>query len=116
MSDGFTIPTLKYQHFSAATGTGGFQIKPNNPSPALSAAPTQPGVLHTLVVNTIGSAGTVTLTDGWTNNTTVVGTTIAALGGTNLAAGTYLYDVGFNTGLVVTTGGTTAPDITISWL
>jgi thymidine phosphorylase len=80
------------------------------PSAATTTIKTGPGVLHSIVVNNIGSAGTITVFD----NTAGSGTTIATIL-TQAASTTYLYDVGFSTGLTITTGGTTAPNITVSY-
>jgi hypothetical protein len=67
------------------------------------------GHLHTLVVNAAGSSETITIYD----NTSASGTIIAIM--TPPAAGTYMFDVAFNTGLTIVTSGTTAGDYTVSW-
>lgn len=77
----------KYTHISTATTT---------------AIKTAPGILHTVVVNTPGTTNTVTISDG--------AATIATY---TAAAGTQTYDIGFNTGLSITTSATC--DITVSW-
>lgn len=67
-----------------------------------------PGILHSIVINTAASTGTATVYD----NTAGSGTKIATLGtGT---AGTFVYDICFNTGLTIVTA-TAAADITVTY-
>jgi hypothetical protein len=68
-----------------------------------------PGVLHSVVVNTAGATDTTTLYDG----TSTAGTVLAVL---SEVAGSYIYDIAFETGLFVAIAGTTAPDLTITYL
>ena len=69
-----------------------------------------PGKLHSIVVNTVSaSSNTCTIYD----NTAGSGTKIGTL--STLTAGTYLYDVMFNTGLTIVTATGTAPDITVCY-
>ena len=67
------------------------------------------GILHTVVVNTLGTTPTIQLFD----NTAASGTKIGLI--TPTVTGTYDYDVSFNTGLTIVTTGTAGSDITICW-
>ena len=67
------------------------------------------GILHTVVVNTLGTTPTIQIYD----NTAASGTKIGLI--TPTVTGTYDYDVSFNTGLTVVTTGTGTADITITW-
>lgn len=78
---------FKYAHITTATTTN---LK------------NAPGVLHTVVVNTPGTTNTVTINDG----AAVIATYTAA-------AGTQIYDLGYNTSLSITTGATC--DITVTY-
>lgn len=66
------------------------------------------GNLHSIVVNTVAATGTIQIYD----NTAASGTKIGLI--TAASAGTYLYNVDFNTGLTIVTA-TAAPDITVCW-
>ena len=93
MVDGTLIPTMKYAHLT----TGATTLR------------TTGGVLHSITVNT-PAAGSITVADA------VSGTTpaIAIITPTStLGTGTYLFDVGFNTGLTVTLGATM--DVTVAY-
>lgn len=65
------------------------------------------GILHTVVVNTLGTTPTIQLYD----NTAASGTKIGLI--TPTVTGTYDYDISFNTGLTIVTTGTAGSDITI---
>jgi hypothetical protein len=67
------------------------------------------GVLHSVVVNTLGTTPTIQLWD----NTAASGNKIGFI--TPTAPGTFLYDATFNTGLTVTTTGTVTADITVNY-
>ena len=67
------------------------------------------GILHTVVVNTLGTTPTIQIYD----NTAASGTKIGLI--TPTVTGTYDYDVSFNTGLTVVTTGTGTADITVTW-
>ena len=67
------------------------------------------GILHTIVVNTLGTTPTIQIYD----NTAASGTKIGFI--TPTVTGTYDYDVTFNTGLTVVTTGTGTADITVCW-
>ena len=70
------------------------------------------GVLHTVTINQLGTvASTVSIFD----NTAGSGTSIAVLNSLSTGEGTYTYDVAFTTGLTVTTTGTAAPNVTVSY-
>lgn len=68
------------------------------------------GYLHTLVINTKGTATTATIYD----NTAGSGTKIATVD-TTLSTTAFVYDVSFATGLTVVTAGTTPADLTVSY-
>lgn len=68
------------------------------------------GQIHTLVVNNIGSAMTVTIFD----NTSCAGGAIAILSAPTVQQ-TFTYDATFITGLCVLTAGTTAGDLTVTF-
>jgi hypothetical protein len=71
-----------------------------------------PGLLHSLVVNTIGTGSTVVLY----NNTDADDGAIIATINTGLGSlGRRLYDLAFTTGLAVGIDGTNAPDITVTY-
>jgi hypothetical protein len=61
------------------------------------------GVLHAIVVNNVGSAGTITIADGATPIATIA----------SPAVGTIFYNTYFNTNLTVSSGGATAPTFTV---
>jgi len=70
------------------------------------------GVLHTVTINQLGTvASTVSIFD----NTAGSGTSIAVLNSLSTGEGTYTYDVAFTTGLTITTTGTAAPNVTVSY-
>lgn len=70
------------------------------------------GILHSITINSLGTvASTVTVYD----NTAGSGTQIAILNSLSSGQGTYVYDVAFTTGLTITTTGTAAPNITVSY-
>jgi hypothetical protein len=66
------------------------------------------GVLHSICVNTVGAASTITVDDA----TSATTPTIAVLSGATL--GCYTYDVAFTVGLTIVTA-TAAPDLTVSY-
>lgn len=68
------------------------------------------GVLHSLTVNNVGAAATITVYDG----TSTSGTEIAVIGGT-ITFGNVLYDALLTTGLYIVVAGTTSPDITLTY-
>ncbi len=69
------------------------------------------GVLHLVNINADGTvASAVTVYDSLTGS----GTKIATINSLALS-GAFVYDVAFSTGLTITTTGTQAPDITVSW-
>ncbi len=70
------------------------------------------GVLHTVTINQLG---TVASTVSIFYNTAGSGTSIAVLNSLSTGEGTYTYDVAFTTGLTVTTTGTAAPNVTVSY-
>jgi hypothetical protein len=68
---------------------------------------TSPGILHTVTINNIGATGvTITLSDGATPIAVISAPTVVT---------TLDYDVGYGTSLVVSSTGTTAPDITVAY-
>jgi len=67
------------------------------------------GTLHTVTINTAGTADTVTLYD----STTGTGTVIAVIGSATEIS--IIYDIAFSTGLTAVITGTTAPDVTFSY-
>ncbi len=67
------------------------------------------GILHTIVVNTLGTTPTIQLFD----NTSAAGTKIGLI--TPTVPGTFDYDVTFNTGLTIVTTGTAGSDITVCY-
>jgi hypothetical protein len=69
------------------------------------------GVLHSIVINQVG---TVSSTTTVYDNTAGSGTKIATIDSLS-RIGTILYDVAFATGLTVVTTGTAAPDVTVVW-
>lgn len=73
---------------------------------------TGPGILHTVCVNTIGTApATLTIFDSTTGSGTKIATLLMNANDTF-----FLYDVGFSNGLTcVTTSGATTGDYTISF-
>lgn len=84
-----------YKVFHASTAQAGVTVKSGI------------GILHTVTINNIGATGvTIVLQDG--------ATTIASISAPTVVT-TLDYDVGFANSLVVTTTGTTPPDITISF-
>lgn len=72
-------------------------------------AKTGSGILHTVVVNTLGTSPTIQLWD----NTAASGTKIGNI--TPTVPGTFDFDLVFNTGLTITTAGTGGADITVIW-
>lgn len=68
------------------------------------------GKLHSITINTLGVADTITVYD----NTAGSGTVIAVINAA-VSQQTLLYDVVFSTGLTVVIAGTTAPDITVAY-
>lgn len=70
------------------------------------------GVLHTI---TIGTLGTVASAVSIFDNTAGSGTSIGILNSLTTGQGTYTFDVAFTTGLTITTTGTVAPNITVSY-
>lgn len=94
---GYNEPPYKYNHISTNTTT---------------VVKSGPGILHTVVVNLIGTApATLVLWD----NTAASGTQIANIT-LNANDTFFLYDIGFNIGLTaVTTSGATVSDYTISY-
>jgi hypothetical protein len=70
------------------------------------------GVLHTI---TIGTLGTVASSVSIFDNTAGSGTSIGILNSLTTGEGTYTFDVAFATGLTITTTGTVAPNITVSY-
>lgn len=70
------------------------------------------GVLHSITVNSLGTvASAVSVFD----NTAGSGTSIAVINSLTTGQATYTYDVAFSTGLTVTTTGTVAPNVTVSY-
>jgi hypothetical protein len=100
---GFNEPPYKYAHVSGA--------QTNLAIKAASGTPLQ-GILHSVTINNIGSAATITLTDNTVGGSSPA--TIAIIG-TPTAEVSYIYDIGFNNGLLVTSGGTTPVDMTIAY-
>lgn len=74
---------------------------------------TGPGVLHAITINTPVASGTIEFDDALTNTTPIIGK--ITLPATLLSDGpkNTIYDIGFSTGLSITTTGTM--DITIAW-
>lgn len=72
------------------------------------------GVLHSIVVTSAGTTWSIIVYD----NTSCAGTAIivGSAAAINVSAGTYLFDAGFTKGLCITTGGTTAGDMTVNFL
>jgi len=69
------------------------------------------GTLHSIVINTVGSASNLlTIYDG----TDTSGMVIAAID-TTAARGQFVYDVAFQTGLYAVLAAGTAADLTIAW-
>lgn len=68
------------------------------------------GTLHTITINTLGTADTVTVYDNTAGSGTKIATINAALSQT-----TFTFDAAFATGLTVVIAGTTAPDITVTY-
>lgn len=98
----------QYVQLRAAT-TGGYSfsnISTNTTTTVKSGA----GTLHSIVINTLGTADTITVYD----NTAGSGTKIATINAA-LSQSTLIYDVAFATGLTLVTAGTTAPDITVTY-
>lgn len=87
-----------YRHFSATNGAGTLLASGG------------PGVLHTININAVGTAMTVTAYDGTDNTGTVIAIVTTAAG----SPYPLLYDAIFNTGLFVVVGGTPG-DVTITW-
>jgi hypothetical protein len=69
------------------------------------------GLLHTVLINTTGTAETVTIFDA----TSCAGTVKIGAILVTAANNTFLYDVQFQNGLCITTAGTTPGDYTITW-
>lgn len=70
------------------------------------------GVLHTVTINSLGTvASAVSIFD----NTAGSGTSIAVLNSLTTGQGSYTFDVAFATGLTLTTTGTVAPNVTVSY-
>ena len=65
------------------------------------------GNLHSITVNTTAAA-TITIYDNTAASGTTIGTMVASI-----AEGTYEYNIRFNTGLTILTGG--ASDITVNF-
>jgi hypothetical protein len=102
-------------------GTAVFEFEPDYNQPTYfpfhissntsSTLKTIPAELHTLTINNAGSAETITIFD---NAGTCSGTTLAVI--TGLTTGTtFTFDVMTQTGLCITTSGTTAGDYTASF-
>lgn len=68
------------------------------------------GVLHSIVINTLGTTDTLTIYDNTAGSGTVIAVVNAAL-----SQGTFIYDCAFSTGLTVVSSGTTPPDVTINY-
>jgi hypothetical protein len=68
------------------------------------------GTLHSITINTLGTADTATVYD----NTSAAGTKIATIN-TTVSQGTMIFDIHFSTGLTVVLAGGAAPDITVSY-
>lgn len=94
---GFTssVPSYRYANITTNTNT---------------LVRNQPGILHSITINTLGTAEVLTLFDG----TSCAGTKIGTI---TLAASdiVVLYDVQFQNGLCITTAGTTPGDYTVSF-
>lgn len=67
------------------------------------------GVLHSVVVNGIGTGGTIKIVDGLSGSTANIGTITL----TSSPVATFLYDVSVSTGLRISTSG--SPDITVTY-
>lgn len=78
---------------------------------ATTTVKTGAGVLHSITINTLGTADTVTVYDNTAGSGTKIGTINAAL-----SQGTLIFDAAFVTGLTVVIAGTTPPDITVCYL
>lgn len=86
-----------YSHISTATTT---LVK------------TGAGILHTICINTLGgTASTVEFDAALTHTTPVMG----ILNSMTTGQACYTYDVAFSTGLSITTTGSGAPDVTVSY-
>lgn len=68
------------------------------------------GALHTLIINTRGTASTATIYDNTAGSGTKIGTV-----DTSLSTTAFVYDATFGTGLTVVTAGTGAADITATY-
>lgn len=81
-------------------------IASNTTTPIL----TKPGVLHTVTVNTSGSAWVITVYDG-----PVLAANKIATITPGATEETFTYDVILNNGLTIVTAGTTAGDLTVAY-
>lgn len=71
-----------------------------------------PGFLHTISINTKGaSANIFTVYD----NTSGTGNIIAIINTVDAPTNTFIFDVGFNTGLTIVSATGTSADITVSY-
>ena len=70
-----------------------------------------PGNLHSITINQLGTvASLITIYE----NTAASGTVIGIINSLTFS-GTFTFDVAFATGLTITTTGTAAPDLTVSY-
>jgi hypothetical protein len=92
---------------SAVAGHGYKNITANGTTVVKSG----PGILHGITVNKLGSASTLQIFDNTAGSGTLIGTLNTAV-----AQASLIYDVAFSVGLCVVLAGTTAPDVTLSYL
>jgi len=93
----------------AAATSGGYSYS-HLASNATTTVKSGAGFLHTITINTLGTADTATLYDNTTNSGTII-----AVINTAVSQGTLTFDCAFSTGLTLVLSGTTAPDLTVNY-
>lgn len=96
--------SVTFFHIPVTTTIAATQIKSN------------PGVLHTIVLNTVGATpAVITISDGTLSSSTVIAV-ITSIANTTVAPLTAYYDIRFNVGLVLSAiANTNTVDATICY-
>lgn len=92
-----------------ALATGGYSFS-NLAANATTTVKSGAGTLHSITINTLGTADTITVYD----NTAGSGTKIATINSA-VSQGTLLYDLAFSTGCTLVIAGTTPPDVSVMY-
>jgi len=86
----------------------------NIPSAATTTVKSGSGLLHSIIITNPGAtSNTIKIYDSTAASGTVI-VDWSTSGGTP-AAGSYIFDVSFTTGLTVVTAGTTSPNLTVTY-